>query len=315
MSLDPAAQYRRRPQSISRLFTLTISECIDANLFVGSFFPTLQISMDVIRAGSGHLTSVVVTAYFLVVWIATSIVAAMLMPEKERVATMIELMEIGPRVKAKPSALSGGQKQRVELARALVSEPQLLLLDEPMSALDAQIRKRPRDELKRLQRQIGFTAMFVTHDQEEVLVIGDRIAVMNKGRFAQVGTCEDIYGRPANRTVVAIIGDFNILESDQIERLFGYRPGRPCAIHPEASGIENEPTQSGQTKSGDGVLTASTTIAGRQNLGTIVRYVVEKDGLRLKIDALNRPGSILRTSGMQIHLAVAKSDLRELAPD
>ena len=182
-----------------------------------------------------------------------------------------------------------------------------------MSALDAQIRKRLREELKRLQRQVGFTAMFATHDQEEALAIGDRIAVMDKGRFAQVRTCEDIYGRSANRTVAAFIGDFNILEPDRIERLLGYRPGRPCAIHPEAFGIENELAQSGQTKSGDCVLTASTTIADRQILGTIVRYVVERDGLRLKIDALNRLGIAPRTSGMQIHLSVAKSDLRELS--
>ena len=85
-------------------------------------------------------------------------------------------MGLGPRAKARPAALSGGQKQRVALARALVLEPKLLLLDEPLSALDAQIRKRLRDELKRLQHDVGFTAIFVTHDQEEALMLGDAVA-------------------------------------------------------------------------------------------------------------------------------------------
>ena len=99
----------------------------------------------------------------------------------KKVSTMVALMGLEPRAKARPHALSGGQKQRVALARALVLEPKLLLLDEPLSALDAQIRKRLREELKRLQREVGFTAMFVTHDQEEALLLGDRIAVMQSG--------------------------------------------------------------------------------------------------------------------------------------
>src|SRR3954454_22575685 len=131
---------------------------------------------------------------------------------KRMVAEMIALVGLEDRAKARPQALSGGQKQRVALARALVTEPKLILFDEPMSALDAEIRKRLRIELKRLQKRLGFTGPFVTPDQEEALVIGDRIAVMREGRFEQTGTPIEIYNKPASRAVARFIGDFNVLE-------------------------------------------------------------------------------------------------------
>ncbi len=145
---------------------------------------------------------------------------------------MMDLVGLTDKAKARPHVLSGGQKQRVALARALVTEPKLLLLDEPMSALDAQIRKRLREELKRLQRTLGFTGLFVTHDQEEALVIGDRIAVMQKGRFEQVGTPLQIYNAPASRAVARFIGDFNVLEPDDIRLVFGRDSDCAWAIHP-----------------------------------------------------------------------------------
>ena len=153
---------------------------------------------------------------------------------------MIDLVGLGERAAARPSALSGGQTQRVALARALVMRPKLILFDEPMSALDAQIRKRLREELKRLQVDLGFTGLFVTHDQEEALVIGDRIAVMQSGQLQQVGTPFEIYNRPASRAVARFIGDFNVLEPAEVERVFGRRTTRAWAIHPEGLALRTD---------------------------------------------------------------------------
>jgi ABC-type Fe3+/spermidine/putrescine transport system ATPase subunit len=117
-----------------------------------------------------------------------------------------------------PSELSGGERQRVALARSLVLEPDILLLDEPLSALDPNLRKQVRAELKSLQRRVGITFLFVTHDQEEALSMSDRIAVMNRGRLEQVGTPEDIYLRPRTRFVAEFLGAMNWIDG------FGIRP-------------------------------------------------------------------------------------------
>jgi spermidine/putrescine transport system ATP-binding protein len=114
-----------------------------------------------------------------------------------------------------PSELSGGQQQRVALARAIVNQPKVLLLDEPLGALDLQLRKRMQLELKHLQARLGITFIFVTHDQEEALVMADRVAVLNHGRIAQIGDGEEIYRNPASRFVASFIGDANLLKVDR----------------------------------------------------------------------------------------------------
>jgi putative spermidine/putrescine transport system ATP-binding protein len=227
---------------------------------------------------------------------------------RRRVAAMIELMDLGARARARPAALSGGQKQRVALARALVLAPDLLLLDEPMSALDAQIRKRLRDELKRLQREVGFTAVLVTHDQEEALEVGDRIAVMQRGRLAQVGGPHEVYGRPASEAVAAFIGDFNILPPASIERVFRHRPRSSWAIHPEALEILG----AGAPASGAQCFEAEATVTGVKMLGAIVRYTVESGAVPLKLDQLNRPSARPLAVGSLVRLRLAAADVREL---
>ncbi|KAB0677606.1 ABC transporter ATP-binding protein [Aureimonas leprariae] len=129
-----------------------------------------------------------------------------------RVERMLETVELGGMGGRRPSELSGGQQQRVALARSLVTEPTLLLLDEPLSNLDAALRQTMRFELKSLQRRLGVSTLYVTHDQEEALVLADRIVVMNAGGIEQVGTPEDIYRRPASRFVASFVGSANILE-------------------------------------------------------------------------------------------------------
>ena len=128
-----------------------------------------------------------------------------------RVGEMLELVQLTGRDKDKPSALSGGQRQRVALARALVNRPSVLLLDEPLAALDLKLRKAMQVELKRIQREVGITFVFVTHDQEEALTMSDRIAVMSEGKVHQCGTPEDIYERPATRFVAEFIGTANLM--------------------------------------------------------------------------------------------------------
>ncbi|GAA3745958.1 spermidine/putrescine transport system ATP-binding protein [Spinactinospora alkalitolerans] len=130
---------------------------------------------------------------------------------KRRVAEMLELVELGDRAKHKPGQLSGGQQQRVALARALVNRPSALLLDEPLGALDLKLRQAMQLELKRIQREVGITFVYVTHDQGEALTMSDRIAVMNKGAVEQLGTPAEIYERPATRFVAGFIGTSNIL--------------------------------------------------------------------------------------------------------
>ena len=135
-------------------------------------------------------------------------------PKAEVTATvdrMLALVKLEPLAARKPGQLSGGQQQRVALARALAPAPKVLLLDEPLSALDLQLRKEMQIELKRLQTETGITFVFVTHDQEEALTMSDRIGVMSAGKLQQVGTARDIYTRPVNRFVASFIGETNFL--------------------------------------------------------------------------------------------------------
>ena len=128
----------------------------------------------------------------------------------ERVRIALELVELTGLKDRYPSQLSGGQQQRVALARALVYEPKILLLDEPLSNLDAKLRERTRGELKRLLRQVGITSVYVTHDQEEAFVVSDRLMIMNQGQMMQEGTPEEIYERPVNEFVAEFMGRVNI---------------------------------------------------------------------------------------------------------
>lgn len=130
---------------------------------------------------------------------------------RARVEEMLALVQMSEMANRKPEQLSGGQQQRVALARALAKQPQVLLLDEPLAALDLKLRRGMQSELKRLQRTTGITFVFVTHDQEEALSMGDRIAVFNDGRPEQIGTPEEIYEKPASRFVADFIGETNFI--------------------------------------------------------------------------------------------------------
>ena len=137
---------------------------------------------------------------------------------KKKVKEMLELVQLEGYEKRKPSELSGGQKQRVAIARALANNPRVLLLDEPLGALDLQLRRTMQLELKRLQKKLGITFIYITHDQEEAINMSDRIVVMNQGQFEQIGTPDEIYNHPKTSYVAAFVGNANILKGIVAEK-------------------------------------------------------------------------------------------------
>ncbi len=149
--------------------------------------------------------------------------------QADEMLAVVQLESHGDR---KPGQLSGGQRQRVALARALVNEPRVLLLDEPLGALDLKLREAMQDELKALQRRLGITFVFVTHDQNEALSMADKLAVFNAGKIAQIGTPEEIYTRPQTRFVANFVGSSNVLDPKLTQRLGG--PSQWASLRPES---------------------------------------------------------------------------------
>jgi putative spermidine/putrescine transport system ATP-binding protein len=161
---------------------------------------------------------------------------------RERVAASLEMVHLGQFGGRKPSQLSGGQRQRVALARAIVNEPKVLLLDEPLGALDLKLRQEMQVELKRIQREVGITFVYVTHDQEEALTMSDRLAVFKDGRIEQVGLPIDVYEQPATRFVASFVGTSNVITTDagpailRPERLH-FSSGEVRSGHDSATGV------------------------------------------------------------------------------
>ena len=147
--------------------------------------------------------------------------AARKMPRRERErrsSELLALVGLSDKANSMPNQLSGGQQQRVALARALAIEPQVLLLDEPLSALDAQVRAQIRDEIRRIQLEVGITTLFVTHDQEEAMAVADRVGVMNRGRLEQLDAPDAIYSHPATAFVAGFVGEMNRLPARRAGR-------------------------------------------------------------------------------------------------
>ena len=178
---------------------------------------------------------------------------------KQRVMEMLETVSLKGFEHRRPEALSGGQQQRVAIARALVNRPKVLLLDEPLAALDLKLRKDMQIELKRIQQQVGITFIYVTHDQEEALTMSDTIVVMDKGSIQQIGTPEDIYNEPKNAFVADFIGESNIIDGtmpeDKVVQMYGKRfpcldggfaPNEPVDVVIRPEDIDIVPVEQGQ---------------------------------------------------------------------
>ncbi len=216
---------------------------------------------------------------------------------RERVGAELERVGLAGEARRRPAQLSGGQQQRVALARALVNLPKVLLLDEPLGALDLKLRKGLQVELKRIQREVGITFVYVTHDQEEALTMSDRIAVMNRGRIEQVATPEDVYERPATTFVAGFIGVSNLMPAvvagpgevrlDHGPAVAvpsdGLAPGERChaVVRPEKLRIEMPDAGGG---SANGAPRVEGTVESSLYLGTSTQVVVDLgDGVRMTV--------------------------------
>ncbi|MGH8943006.1 MAG: ABC transporter ATP-binding protein, partial [Acidimicrobiia bacterium] len=212
----------------------------------------------------------------------------------ERVAELLDLIHLPDKAKAYPNELSGGQQQRVALARALAIRPQLLLLDEPLSALDAKIRDDLRAEIRRIQRQLSITTIYVTHDQEEALALSDRIVVMSKGQMEQVGEPFEIYNNPATTFVASFVGQLNRLPVTVVDPALGrLRAGRSeirttsLIESPEGAEVSLMMRPEEVTLDAEEENVLEGTVESVTFLGSIVRVQVAVDGGRLTADLFN----------------------------
>jgi len=237
---------------------------------------------------------------------------------KARVDEMLRLIKLPQHGDRYPSQLSGGQQQRVALARALAIKPQVLLLDEPLSALDAKIRIALREEIRSVQRRLGITTVYVTHDQEEALSISDRIVVMNEGRIEQIGSPFEIYNYPRTRFVASFVGTLNIFEGRVVDaaakaldidgqkvttgaQLDNRAAGQPLtlALRPEAISLGSEP--------GRNLLRGK--IEEVSFLGAIVRIRVLLGKTAISFDTFNNPSAPPPERGRDVTVGFAPADL------
>jgi putative spermidine/putrescine transport system ATP-binding protein len=184
---------------------------------------------------------------------------------------MLDLVRLPGFGHRKPSQLSGGQRQRVALARALINHPKVLLLDEPLGALDLKLRQQMQVELKNIQQQVGITFVFVTHDQEEALTMSDRIAVFNEGKVEQVGTPAEVYEHPSTPFVAGFVGTSNLVDGDMALRITG-SPAR-FSIRPEKIHLAAQ-----SSDAADGMFSADGKVRDVVYLGLFTRYLVELSG-------------------------------------
>ncbi|KQL37712.1 ABC transporter ATP-binding protein [Bacillus sp. FJAT-25509] len=222
------------------------------------------------------------------------------------VKKMIELVDLIGKEESYPHQLSGGQQQRVALARALVMEPKVLLLDEPLSALDAKIRKSLQKELKRIQQELDITTIFVTHDQEEAMTMSDRIFVMNNGNVVQEGTPSEIYTTPVNKFVAKFIGNYNVYEMDVFHKLVRSNEliGNDVAIRPEVLKLVAVGNDSMDLQRNWGIKGI---ISDVTMTGNVLRYEVETEESAFLVDNLNHRGEMFQ-QGEQVNIIVPKKE-------
>ena len=212
---------------------------------------------------------------------------------------MLDLVKLKKHKKHLPNQMSGGQQQRVALARAIVMKPKVLLLDEPLSAIDAKLRKSLQIEIRRIQKELNMTTVFVTHDQDEAMVMSDRICLLNQGQIEQSGTPVEIYTAPKTRFAASFIGSYNVFTPNEYTMLTAgkEKTETSVAIRPETIAIAKE-------KPGrDHCLEVYGTIQESITRGNVLRYTVDVNGVKLQADTLFRSFSIFQT-GERVWLSV-----------
>ena len=227
---------------------------------------------------------------------------------ESRIEKALELVGLQDKKNAYPATLSGGQQQRVALARALVTEPKVLLLDEPFSAIDAKLRKNLQVEIRKIQKQLNITTVFVTHDQDEAMLMSDRICLIDEGVISQIGTPIDIYTKPSNRFAAGFIGHYNLLSVDEFQKIApAVRVGQcdQVAIRPETITLSKE--RIGNKDS----IELECKILSSRSVGNVLRYHILANEIELRVDTLFRSFT-LYPQGEKLWMSVEKRNCLEI---
>ncbi len=219
---------------------------------------------------------------------------------EEKVNKMIEIVDLKGKEKSYPNELSGGQKQRVALARALVTDPKVLLLDEPLSAIDALLRKSLQVEIRRIQKELNITTIFVTHDQDEAMLMSDMIHVMNKGVIEQSDRPEKLYVEPKTTFVANFIGHYNVLDEHDFKLISSMDVQHSIAIRPEVIELSSKPIEAKE-----GLIVTKAIIKEFIVNGNILRYTIAVNGVRLQVDELYRSFKLFKL-GEEVYMSVEK---------
>lgn len=225
---------------------------------------------------------------------------------ENKVKDILKLVGLSDKINCYPSQLSGGQQQRVALARAIVTEPKVLLLDEPLSAIDALLRRNLRIEIRRIQKELHITTLFVTHDQEEAMVISDMIHLLSDGRIEQSGSAIDLYSKPRTLFAATFIGNYTILPAVDFQKASGSPLDcQNVAIRPEIVRISQELVDDEAKYHLRGSV--------RNSLchGNIIRYDVDCGGVRINADVIFESG-ILLNEGDEVYLSIPREGIIEL---
>lgn len=218
---------------------------------------------------------------------------------RQKVKEALEMVELTGKEKEYPDNLSGGQQQRVALARSIVQQPKVLLLDEPLSAIDAKLRKSLQQSIREIHKKLGLTSIFVTHDQDEAMVMSDTIHLFHDGKIEQSSNPIEMYTAPVSKFAATFIGNYNILSEEQFEMITGHK-----IVSPEGIAIRPETLQIIHDESEKEAYSFEGTIVDNMPKGNVLQYNVDVKGIPVKVDVLFR-SKVLFENGTKIRLTVA----------
>lgn len=222
--------------------------------------------------------------------------------QKAKIDDVLNIVGLTDKKKAYPGNLSGGQQQRVALARAIISRPKVLLLDEPLSAIDAKLRKNLQIEIRRIQQELNITTIFVTHDQDEAMSMSDRICLLNDGRIEQVSSPIELYTKPKTRFAASFIGHYNVLSPEEFLQAFQMAApdNKMTVIRPETIQISTE-----KPEGNDSMHTLSGKIINNRSVGNTLHYHIDVNGITFKVDTLFRSFALYKDE-QQVWLSLEK---------